>query len=182
MANTILDQLRDNYDDQYGVVNVRPVVDELVRTSRDPLAEVSATFESAELRWRIPILEAMRVLAAMGFWTEGGAKAILKATDAVAAESGKDEYYKSINALVVSSQQATKELMTFVSDWLRGNHFERWLACYTIGMLIEHRKEPLPEELRSALRSAAMNEESLQMRPKFRELLTRNDSKLSTRA
>ena len=174
MAERIVDLLRSNYDEKHGVVNVRPVVDQLLRTSSAPFAEVSASFETAESRWRLPILEAMRVLAASGHCTENDVQGVLRATESVAAESGADEYFKSVNALVASPKTAGA-LTGFVSRLLDNprRDFERRLAFYTIGMLLEHRTAKLPDGLRGALRTAADAEGSDQLRRQFVELLGR---------
>jgi len=174
VADSILDQLRNNYDERHGVVNVRPVVDNLLKTSTNPFAEVSATFRDAEPRWRMPILEAMRVLAASGKCTEEGAQDVLKATEAVAVESGDDEYFKTINALVASPKAATA-LTAYVLRLLEmgRNSFARRLAFYTVGMLLEHRTAQLSDGLHNALKYAAEEEKSEQLKRQFQELLNR---------
>jgi hypothetical protein len=170
----IVKLLQSHYDEQYGIVNVRPVVDQLLETSRDPFAEVSKTFDTAEPRWRIPILEAMRALAASGHCNEGGAADILRATSTVAADSGVDEYFKSVNA-IVSSRQAAGVLTGFVASLLEDtrNEFARRLAFYTVGMLLEHNMGNLTSRLRGALKSAAASERSAQLRRQFGEVIDR---------
>jgi hypothetical protein len=115
VAETIVEMLRKNYDDQHGVFNVRPVVDSLLNQSR-PFAEVSSSFREAEPKWRLPILEAMRVLATTGHCSE--AEDVLRATDVVVGEFGVDEYFKTVNALV-GSPDAAPALTGFVSRLLQ---------------------------------------------------------------
>src|SRR5580765_2373984 len=98
----IVEMLSKNYDSDHGVVNVRPIVDALLASSDDPFAEFSQIFDGLDMQWRVPVLEAMRVLAASGHCTQKQTDKIFSATDVVAADSGIDEYFKSVNAVVVS--------------------------------------------------------------------------------
>lgn len=173
MAETIVDLLRKNYDDQHGVVNVRPVVDKLLERSNDPFSEASATFD-VEPQWRLPILEAMRVLASTGYCTEEGARYLMHATEIVAAEFGSDEYFKSVNALV-ASPTAAPALTSFIKFLLNAetNEFRRRLAFYIFGILLERRTAMIPDELRDSLMSAAKSEKSAPLKKQFTELLAR---------
>jgi hypothetical protein len=173
VAETIVDLLRKNYDDQFGVANVRPVVDKLLESSQDPFGEVLAAFR-VEPQWRLPILEAMRVLASTGYCTVEGALHLIDATDLVAREFGTDEYFKSVNALV-ASPKAAPALTSFISRLLNteSSEFTRRLAFYILGILLERRKELPLDEVRESLTSAADRETSNQLKEQFRGLLAR---------
>lgn len=176
MADYIVDLLDKNYDAEHGVVNVRPVVDMLLSSSKDPygpFAQVSQAFGDVEPRWHLPILEAMRVLAASGHCTQKHADEIFRATDTVAAESGNDEYFKSVNALVVSPKTAPA-LPEHIRRWLNTDReFDRRLAFYTSGMLVDRKMNELLKNLRAKLESAANAEPSPKLKGQFMELLTR---------
>lgn len=173
MADTIVDLLRKHYDDQHGVANIRPVVDKLLASSQDPFGEVMAAFR-AEPQWRLPILEAMRVLASTGHCTAAGAEDLIDATQLVAFEFGIDEYFKSVNALV-ASPRAAPALTSFISRLLSAerNEFSRRLAFYVLGILLERREEVPLDAVRDSLTAAADRETSYQLREQFQELLAR---------
>jgi hypothetical protein len=173
VAETIVDLLRKNYDDQHGVVNVRPVVDKLLERSKDPFSEAWAAFD-VDPQWHLPILEAMRVLASTGYCTVEGARYLINATEIVAAEFGSDEYFKSVNALV-ASPKAAPALTSFISSLLNveTNEFRRRLAFYIFGILLERRTAILPDEIRDSLISAAKGEKSASLKKQFTELLAR---------
>jgi hypothetical protein len=166
--------LRKNYDDQHGVFNVRPIVDSLLKQSR-PFAEVSSSFREAEPKWRLPILEAMRVLATTGHCTEGEAEDVLRATDVVVGEFGVDEYFKTVNALV-GSPDAAPALTGFVSRLLQrqGDDFARRLAFYIVGVLLEHHTATLSSQLRQELNAAVETESSKHLSGQFREVLAKS--------
>jgi hypothetical protein len=171
--------LADNYDSKHGVVNVRPVVDELMRED-NPVGQALAIFNE-EPRWRGAILEAVRVLAASGKCDEKGAEDIINATDVFANESGTDEYFKSINALATSAR-TTPALVSYVEQLLTpslSRSFERRLIFYTIGMLLEHKKSLLENreaskrfaQLKDGLESVVRAESSVQLKQQFQEVL-----------
>jgi hypothetical protein len=167
----VIDLLNKNYDTEHGVVNVRPVVDELVKIHPNPFEELRAKFKSVEVRWHSPILEAMRQLAATGRCSESGAHEILLATDTVARETGHDEFFKTINALAVSPTTAPT-LVKFVYHLLNsGKEFDRRLAFYAVGMLLEHNGSRLLSDGENVLRSAAEAEESPELKRDFTDLL-----------
>jgi hypothetical protein len=169
----IVELLDKNYDAAHGVVNVRPVVDYLLRSSKDPFAEFSGIFDQVNPRWHLPILEAMRVLAATDKCTPQQTDEIFKATETVAAESGDDEYFKSVNAVVVSPKIAPA-LGRYIAQWLSTDaSFFRELAFYTSGMLLERKMNESLKPLRPNLESAAQAENSPQLKSQFNELLRR---------
>jgi hypothetical protein len=174
MAYSIVEMLRKNYDDHHGVFNIRPVVDSLLQEFR-PFSEVSASFREAEAKWRLPILEAMRVLATIGRCTEKEANDVLSATDDVVNEFGTDEYFKTVNALV-GSPKAAPALTGFALRLLRtrGDGFPRRLAFYIVGVLLEHHTATLSNQLRQELADAAGIEASEQLREQFREVLAKS--------
>lgn len=170
MGDLVIDLLNENYDAKHGVVNVRPVVDALVKTLGDPFDVLWAKFRS-EKTWHSPILEAMRLLAATGRCNERGAAEILDATYTVAQETGTDEYFKTINALVMSPKTAPT-LTKFVDDCLHsGNDFERRLAFYAAGMLLEHNGWRYLNSIQDALQSAADAETSPERKRDYKELV-----------
>jgi hypothetical protein len=163
--------LHKNYDPTYGTVNVRPIVDALVASSKDPFSEFTDVFYKAEPRWHLPILEAMRVLAATGRCTQEQTGEIFKATETVAAESGTDQYYKSVNAVVVSPKIAPA-LAGQIAGWLnRQNEFYRQLAFYTSGMLLQRKMSEVLKTIIPTLESAAKSESSSNLRSQFSEVL-----------
>src|SRR5260370_38933309 len=171
MADHIVDLLNKNYDANHGVVNVRPVVDTLLASSDDPFAQFSVIFDDVDPRWPLTILEAMRVLAASGNCTQRQADEIFRATDRVAAESGVDEYFKSVNAVVVSAKIAPA-LPQHIERWLKTEReFYRRLAFYTSGMLLERKMSALLKNLRAQLESAAKAESSEKLKGQFNEVL-----------
>jgi hypothetical protein len=172
VAETIVEMLRKNYDDQHGVFNVRPVVDSLLNQSR-PFAEVSSSFREAEPKWRLPILDAMRVLATTGHCSE--AEDVLRATDVVVGEFGVDEYFKTVNALV-GSPDAAPALTGFVSRLLQRQRddFARRLAFYIVGVLLEHHTATLSSQLRQELNAAVETESSKHLSGQFREVLAKS--------
>jgi hypothetical protein len=172
----VVELLDKNYDETHGVVNVRRVVDHLLSSSKDAFGDISESFYKVDSRWHLPILEAMRVLAATGKYTEQRTDQVtdqlFKATATVATESGMDdEYFKSVNAVIVSPRIAPA-LGRYIEDWLnRDGSFFRELAFYTSGMLLDRNmNEPL-KRLRSNLQSAAQAENSPQLKSQFDELL-----------
>jgi len=171
MANKIVDLFPDNYDERFGVVNVRPVVDELLKTRNEPFDEIAASFETVEPEWHLALVEAMRALAVAGYCSAQDAEFILGATVTVARESGDDEYFKTINALV-SSPRTVKALPGFVHLLLETPEqaFRRRLAFYVVGMLIQQGENTL-ESIRPELSSAIEAEPSVQLRAQFSELL-----------
>lgn len=174
MPDAIIDLLRSNYNEEHGVTNVRPVVDELLAKSRTPFPDIAVTFRNAEPRWRLPILEAMRALCVVGRCTQDDAELLMRATETVAADSGNDEYFKSINALVASRRSAPA-LISFVARWLRvpQDEFTRRLAFYVVGMLLEHQTAEITDEVWTALKSAADSEGSDKMKAQFADILGR---------
>ena len=171
MGDLVIDLLNNNYDAEHGVVNVRPVVDALTKSVSDPLDELWAKFRS-EKRWHSPILEAMRLLAATGRCNERGAGEILDATDTVAQEAGNDEYFKTINALAVSAKTAPT-LTKSLDRWLKsGKDFERRLAFYAAGMLLEHNGSRYLNGVQDAVKSAADAETSPERRRDYMELMS----------
>jgi len=175
MADTFVELLRRNYNEKYGETNVRPALDQLLKTSRAPFDEVSVAFKGAEPRWQLPLLEAMRILASTGYCNETEAEVVLRATETVATDSGEDEYFKSVNALVVSPKTAPA-LTRFISRLLERpvtDDFSRRLAFYTVGMLVEHGEKKLATGLHDALSSAAATERSDRLKLQFQELLKR---------
>jgi hypothetical protein len=171
MANLVIDLLNKNYDAAYGVVNVRPVVDKLEHSSDNPFAQVSQVFYTADPQWRLPILEAMRALAVDGYCNREQAHEIFRATDTVAADSGSDEYFKSVNAVVVSPKVAPA-LPEHIKIWLNNaDDFYRRLAFYTSGMMLERNMNALLKNLRPNLEAAAAAESSPRLKDQFYELL-----------
>ena len=170
----IVSLLRQYYDAQYGIVNVRRVIDQLLSSSDRPFDAMSAAFKSAEPQWRLPILEGMRTLAATYDCSEDRARDLLTATDDVAADAGVDEHFKSINTLVMAPQ-ATGALPAYAARLLeRRDSLARRLAFYTVAMLLEHqRTERITDSLRRALESAAAAETSDQLKQEYGEILTR---------
>jgi hypothetical protein len=169
---TVVELLNKNYDPDYGTVNVRPVIDAIVASSKDPFHEISGAFNNVEPRWHLPILEAMRVLAATGCCTPEQTGDMFKATETVAAESGRDQYYKSINAVVVSPKIAPV-LTQYIAAWLhhgRENEFYRQLAFYASGMLLQRKMSSVLKAIRPVLESAAKAETS-NLRSQFSDVL-----------
>jgi hypothetical protein len=170
----IVGLLREHYDAKYGLVNVRPVIDQLLKSTPDAFVEMSSAFDTADPQWRLPILEAMRTLAAIGRCDERSAGDLLRATEAVAADSGVDEHFKTINALV-TAQRTAGALTPYALDLLkrRGDGLARRLAFYTVAMLLEHGTAPVTASLRGALESAAATETSDQLKRQYAEIVAR---------
>lgn len=174
MASRVIELLSENYDEKFGVVNLRSVLDELSLVSQHPFNDISVSFEHAEPRWQPSILEAMRVLAISNGCSKDEAWEILRATTVVASDIGNEEYFKSVNALVTSTN-ASDALAEFIAELLaqRPDDFRRRLAFYVVGMLIEHGMTEFHKDILSALRYAAAVENSLQSRQQMEELLGR---------
>jgi len=175
VAETIVELLRSNYDEMHGVVNVRPVVDRLLKSPDRAFADVAAAFKTAEPRWRLPMVEAMRTLAATGYCNENQAPDLIRATEAVAVDSGTDEYFKTVNAMV-SSRKTAGALLFFVERLLesgKSTAFARQLAFYTVGMLLDHQTAQVSPGLRVALSLAATAESSDQMKDQFAQVVSR---------
>jgi hypothetical protein len=113
----------------------------------------------------------MRVLAATGRCTEGQTGDIFKATETVATESGTDQYYKSVNAVVVSPKIAPA-LADHIAGWLnRENEFYRQLAFYTSGMLVQRKMSDVLKTIKPRLEFAAKAESSANLKSQFSEVL-----------
>lgn len=172
----IVELLGKNYDEAHGVVNVRRVIDHLLNSSKDAFGDITESFYEVDSRWHLPILEAMRALVATDKYpkeqTSQVADQIFKATQTAVTESGvNDEFFKSVNAVVVSPEIAPG-LGRYIEEWLKSDvSFFRELAFYTSGMLLERNmNEPL-KRLRPNLQSAAQAESSPQLKSQFDELL-----------
>ena len=173
MPQWIIELLNKNYDAQHGVVNIRPVVDTVLQRSTNPFLEISNTFVEATRQWQLPLIEALRTLAASGQCTTDDARFMLEATRTVAEDVGSDEYFKTVNALV-SSQASAAALVTFISSLLAGsNEFKRRLAFYAVGLLAERSPATVPERLLTQLKSEADLEQSPARRAQFLEVLAR---------
>lgn len=167
----VVSLLQQHYDPTYGIVDVRKVIDELQKTS-GAFDEMSRTFHAAEPQWRLPILEGMRTLAATVDCSEDQAAELLRITDTVAADVGVDEYFKSINA-VVMSPKAAGALPAYAVRLLerRNDGLARRLAFYAAAMLLLHDRSRITEPLRRGLESAAEAETSAEQKEEFREIL-----------
>jgi anti-sigma B factor antagonist len=185
MADKIVKLLEANYDEKYGVVNMRPVVDRLLRESQNAFADVATGFGTVERRWRQPLLEAMRTLAASGYCNAEDARTVLVATGSIALERGVGEYFRTINALA-SSKGAAAALPDFLASLLarptdelvpsaeEPAEFRRRLAFYVLGTILEHGTTDIPEDTWLRLKAAASLEPSELRREQFLELLERS--------
>lgn len=173
MPAWIISLLAENYDEQHGVVNSRPVVDAVIEKSNQPFRDVSNTFDEASRQWQLPLVDAMRALAATGHCTADDADLMLKATRTVAQDSGSDEYFKTVNAMA-SAQALAPAVAKFVLSLLRdSDEFQRRLAFYSVALLAERRTAVVPDELRDQLRVEATREKSASRREQFFEVLAR---------
>lgn len=137
MPEWIITLLTKNYDENYGVVNSRPVVEAVVKESKYPFRDVAETFYEASQRWQLPLVDAMRTLAATGYCTSSDARLMLDATRVVAEDAGSEEYFKTVNAMA-SAQALAPAVFDFVRLLLsETNESRRRLAFYTVALLAE---------------------------------------------
>lgn len=174
MPQWIIKLLANNYDEQHGVVNSRPVLDAVLKDSVEPFRDVLDTFGEAPRQWRLPLVDAMRTLAATGHCTAEEALSMLEATRTVVVDAGDDEeYFKTVNAMV-SAPAPAPAVVTFVLSLLReADDFQRRLAFYAVALLADKRTAALPDELRAQLKAEAAREPSLVRRRQFFDVLAR---------
>jgi hypothetical protein len=173
MPQWIISLLESNYDEQHGVVNSRPVVDALIRDSKQPFRDLSSTFQGAPRQWQLPLVEAMRTMAATGYCTAEEAGFVFDATRAVAEDPASEEYIKTVNA-VGSARVAATAVVTFALSLLNNaNESQRRLAFYAVALLVEKRTAEVPQQLRAQLKIEADRETSPARRDQFLDVLAR---------
>ena len=148
---------------EYGVVNVRGVVDELLDKNQDvdgavnDLDSLLKDDDDKRAIWHFNALEAMRSLAYDPAFTADNAKTLLDRTKDLAWRYRDDEYYyKTVTVLARStSQPVLDELEGVVRAGLKGEvpvTDGKWLALYVVGLLVTTRVPknwllPLVDEL-----------------------------------
>jgi hypothetical protein len=173
MPEWIISLLADNYDESHGVVNSRPVVDAVISESDRPFEDLSDTFEDASRQWQLPLLDAMRTLAATGHCTADDARLMLDATRRVAEVAGSEEYFKTVNAMV-SAQDSASAVVTFVASLLgAADEFQRRLAFYAVALLAEKGTASISAQLREQLTDEANREMVPVRREQFLDVLAR---------
>jgi hypothetical protein len=173
MPEWIISLLADNYDESHGVVNSRPVVDAVISKSDRPFEDLSNTFEDASRQWQLPLVDAMRTLAATGYCTADDAQLMLDATRTVAEVAGSEEYFKTVNAMV-SAQNSSAAVVAFVASLLGdADEFQRRLAFYAVALVAERRTASISVQLRNQLSVEANRETSRVRRKQFLDVLAR---------
>ena len=104
MATRVEQLLQSSWNEEHGVFDVRAAVDALVTRTDKPFDELLDAFRQSEVRWRLPIVEAMRAIAATQQTEVGQAESLIEATEEIAPQAGFDEYYKTINAIAAAPQ------------------------------------------------------------------------------
>lgn len=173
MPEWIISILADNYDELHGNVNSRAVVDAVIRDSKEPFRDVSNTFRDAPRQWQLPLVEAMRTLAATGYCTGDDTSVMLDATRAVAEDAGTEEYFKTVNAMA-SARESAPAVLTFVRSLLGdGDEFKRRLAFYAVALLAEKHTAQLTNNLRDQLKDEAAREPLSSRREQFLAIIER---------
>lgn len=158
----------------HGVVDVRAVLDELIRRHKDPVAELVAVFSDPDAyQWRLYALVGLRTLATEGHLQAPEAHMVLEMTDLVAPYAGLDEYYKTITALAASRQTAPV-LLDFIRACLdrKAPYDWRWLAFAAMGALLAKQTVTVPWDLAKALSEEAPNERDPHRRTQMEEVAT----------
>lgn len=173
MPQWIIELLAKHYDENHGVANSRPVVDAVIKESKQPFRDVSDTFAEASRQWQLPLVDAMRALAATGYCKPDDGVLMLNATQTVAEDAGTEEYFKTVNAMA-SAQASAPALVTYVLSLLREpSEFQRRLAFYAVALLIDKHTAMIPDQLRTRLRVEADREQFPERQMQFRDVLAR---------
>jgi hypothetical protein len=168
---SVAELMEQHFSDDHGTVDVKAVLNALedVGVSRAP-ALIDLLDDPAQRRWRLSAVDGLRALAARNECTMDQARKLLAATELVALEQGLEEYLKTFNALV-SSTECAPSLLEFIRSHAQLSEDDRWLSFYAAGLLAQRRPSAIPPDLHSLLASAAEVEPVTGRRNEYAELL-----------
>ncbi len=175
MRHSIEELLQEGYDARYGNMDSHAVVESVINQEYS-VGDLIEAFASLGRQWQLPLIDAMRILAAMGYCSVEEAYAVLGMTRTMADRLGSEEYFKTVNALS-SAPNSAQAVLDFVRELLPAtDDAQRYLVFYAVALLAEKRTVAaahVPDELFAALSKAAQGEVSKDRQHQFQRALAK---------